>query len=78
MPVYRLWQWHARGIAVATLFERYPKLTRSQILDALSYANDVGAEQMTAQRERIDRSDSLRLNDEIPNAGSVQKSIKRS
>lgn len=38
--VANVWHWHSRGVAIATLFKRYPKLRPSEILDALSWAHD--------------------------------------
>ena len=40
VPVRRLWAWHRSGVAIETLFRRYPQLSPGQILDALSFAYD--------------------------------------
>ncbi len=40
LPVARLWVWYRRGVAIETLFKRYPHLKHAVILDALSFAYD--------------------------------------
>lgn len=41
IPVRRLWDWHRKGVTVATLVQRYStSLTWADILDALSFAHD--------------------------------------
>lgn len=50
VPVYRLWQWHRKGVTVHTLVKRYPSLGWSQVLDALSYAYD--NQDLMAEMER--------------------------
>ena len=40
IPVRRLWSWHQRGLAIATLILRYPTLGPARVLDALSFAYD--------------------------------------
>lgn len=58
VPVLRLWDWHRKGVAVATLIARYPSLAPSMVLDALSFAHD-HPELMAADadRERLSRFD---------------------
>ena len=40
VTVRRLWSWHKKGVAVATLVKRYPSLGWANVLDALSFAHD--------------------------------------
>lgn len=39
-PVRTLWHWHCRGIPVATLVKRFPRLGPAKVLSALAYAYD--------------------------------------
>jgi uncharacterized protein (DUF433 family) len=40
VPVRRIWDWHRRGIPIATLMARYASLGPAKVLSALAYAYD--------------------------------------
>ncbi len=40
VPVRRLWKAHLEGITFEDLWERYPRVPRGHILDAISFAYD--------------------------------------
>lgn len=40
VPVYRIYAFYLSGTSLEALFKRYPQLSKSKVLDALSYALD--------------------------------------
>ena len=40
VPVRRIWEWHQRGVPIATLVKRYPQLGPARVLSALAFAYD--------------------------------------
>lgn len=54
VPVYRLFDWHRRGIVVEALVKRYPNLGPSKVLSALAFAYD-NAEQMEKDAAKFGR-----------------------
>ncbi len=40
VPVRRIWDWHRRGVPIATLMKRYALLGPAKVLSALAYAYD--------------------------------------
>ena len=40
VAVRRLWQWHKKGVSVATIIKRYPTLGWAKVLCALSWCYD--------------------------------------
>ena len=40
VPVRRIWDWHRRGVPIATLMARYARLGPAKVLSALAFAYD--------------------------------------
>lgn len=40
VPVRRLWSFYRKGVALETLFKRFPRLGPAKIFDALAFAYD--------------------------------------
>lgn len=53
-PVYRLFDWHRKGVTAEALVRRYPTLGPAKVLSALAYAYD-NAEQMAKDAAHFGR-----------------------